>query len=92
MFLSRIYFTNRTDKLLLLWVLCTIDWCRQNNEKITPYNLERLLGAKAFNTFKRYLPILTESDYVTPATITLTPKGERIVRNWRKYKEAILDV
>jgi hypothetical protein len=88
---SRIYFTDPVDKLKLLWVLCTIDWCRENNIKLSNHNLDELLGQKQRRSFNHYLLVLVENDYVAPATLTLTPKGMKVVSNWRKYQDAILD-
>lgn len=79
------------DKLLLLWTLCTIDWCRQNNERISNNNIARLFGTEMRDYFNCYREIAIDYGYLAPDSVTLTVKAMKVITDWRKIEEAILE-
>jgi hypothetical protein len=83
---------SNIDRLTILWVLCTIDWCHQNNEKISITNLDRLFGPEARTVFNFYREVAIETEYLAPDGLTLTTKGMRVMLHWRKIQDAILEV
>jgi hypothetical protein len=89
---SRIYYTSPIEKLKLLWVLCTIHWMQENNIKVTNNNIEAMFGDVEMRSFNRYKQLLMESQYIASDSITLTTKAMRVIQNWQKIQDAILEI
>ncbi|MFL6546782.1 MAG: hypothetical protein ACJ8LM_16590 [Candidatus Udaeobacter sp.] len=76
----------------MLWMLCTVEWMHENNEKISNNNLERLFGAEGKYLFNFYREIAIDTEYLQPDALTLTKKAKRVTANWRKFRDELLDV
>jgi hypothetical protein len=80
------------DRAIYLWVLCTIEWMHENNEPISNNNLDRLFGHETKRRFNFYREIAMEWKDLGPGGLILTPKGQRIVNNWKSHLLRIMDV
>jgi len=77
------------DKAYYLWTLCTLVWCQENNEPPSWNNIERLFGEHGRRIFNMYREFAIDAKDIQEDSITLTPKGMRIVNNWRQFRAKI---
>jgi len=77
------------DKAYYLWMLCTLVWCQENNEKASWNNLERLFGEQGRRIFHFYQEEAIYNKDIKEDSVTLTEKGTRIVNNWKLFHAKI---
>jgi len=80
------------DKLTMLWVLCTIDWCHTNNIPLSNNNLDELFGEKVKSIFNFYREAGIDFQYINKDSVHLTDKGQKLVDNWQQIQIRILDI
>jgi hypothetical protein len=64
----------------------------ENHEPISNNNLDKLFGHETKRRFNFYREIAMEWKDLASSGIDLTPKGQRIVNNWKSHIVRIYDL
>ena len=80
---------NLVDKLYILWAICLVAHCHENNLSTSPYSIALEFGDDAYQLWKYSCYEADACKLLDHDNMKLTPKGQLAVTNWKRITQKL---